>query len=140
MSLSRGAEMPLNVFAACLPARSSARRSSAMTLPLAVEQEIVRCLRPLNPAKVILFGSYAKGTATEDSDIDLAVIVRGVKLTTHREKMARYLPAAYALDSVHKKYALDLFVYSTDEWESMKQSRHSFWKEIKATGRELYAV
>jgi predicted nucleotidyltransferase len=29
--------------------------------------------------KIILFGSYARGTASKDSDIDTAVIVRNVK-------------------------------------------------------------
>jgi predicted nucleotidyltransferase len=29
----------------------------------------------LNPSMVVLFGSYAKGTAKEYSDIDVAVIV-----------------------------------------------------------------
>lgn len=28
----------------------------------------------LNPKKIVLYGSYAKGTAREDSDIDIAVI------------------------------------------------------------------
>lgn len=30
----------------------------------------------LNPSEVILYGSQAKGTATKDSDIDIAVVVR----------------------------------------------------------------
>ncbi len=29
----------------------------------------------INPVQVILYGSYAKGTATQDSDIDIAIIV-----------------------------------------------------------------
>jgi predicted nucleotidyltransferase len=39
-----------------------------------IQQEIVECLKPLRPEKVILFGSYANGTATEDSDIDLFLV------------------------------------------------------------------
>ena len=31
---------------------------------------IVERLKPLNPDKIILFGSYAYGTPNEDSDID----------------------------------------------------------------------
>jgi uncharacterized protein len=31
-------------------------------------------LQHLNVSKVILFGSYAKGTQTDDSDIDLLVV------------------------------------------------------------------
>jgi len=35
----------------------------------ALKHEIVECLKPLDPDKIILFGSYAYGTPTEDSDI-----------------------------------------------------------------------
>lgn len=34
-----------------------------------------RIAEALNPEKIILFGSYARGTATEHSDLDLMVIV-----------------------------------------------------------------
>ncbi len=36
--------------------------------------EIVEKLKPLNPLKIILFGSYAYGVPTEDSDLDICVI------------------------------------------------------------------
>jgi len=39
-----------------------------------VKDEIVERLKPLNPDKIILFGSYAYGTPNEDSDIDLFLI------------------------------------------------------------------
>jgi len=35
---------------------------------------IVERLKPLNPDKIILFGSYAYGTPNEDSDIDLFLL------------------------------------------------------------------
>ena len=37
-------------------------------------QQIIEKLKPLNPHKVILFGSYAYGTITKHSDIDLLVV------------------------------------------------------------------
>lgn len=38
-----------------------------------VEQQLIQTIiEQLNPAFIILFGSFAKGTAREDSDIDLA--------------------------------------------------------------------
>jgi len=36
--------------------------------------EIVKRLKPLDPDKIILFGSYAYGNPNEDSDIDLFLI------------------------------------------------------------------
>jgi predicted nucleotidyltransferase len=37
-----------------------------------------RVRRDFNVKKIILFGSYAKGTAREDSDIDVAVVFKSI--------------------------------------------------------------
>ncbi len=39
-----------------------------------IKKEIIKKLKPLNPYQVILFGSYAYGTPTKDSDLDICVI------------------------------------------------------------------
>lgn len=39
---------------------------------------IVERLKPLNPLKVILFGSYAYGTPTDKSDLDICVIEKNI--------------------------------------------------------------
>ena len=39
-----------------------------------LKHEIVERLMPLDPDKIILFGSYAYGTPNEDSDIDLFLV------------------------------------------------------------------
>ena len=39
-----------------------------------IKAEIVEKLLPLNPNKIILFGSYAYGTPNENSDIDICII------------------------------------------------------------------
>ena len=41
-----------------------------------VKHEIVERLKPLNPDKIILFGSYAYGTPTENSDIDTLIFYK----------------------------------------------------------------
>jgi len=41
-----------------------------------VKREIVKWLRPLNPDKVILFGSYAWGKPSKNSDIDLYIVTK----------------------------------------------------------------
>jgi predicted nucleotidyltransferase len=109
-----------------------------MTLPLAVEQEIVRRLRPLNPAKVILFGSYAKGTATEESDIDLAVVVPSKAFASFDERMNVSRPIFRALRTLREIYAMDILVCPSEEYQYMKSLRQPFWREIETTGRVLY--
>ncbi len=41
--------------------------------------EIVEKLKPLNPLKIILFGSYIYGSPTEDSDLDICVISNNIE-------------------------------------------------------------
>jgi predicted nucleotidyltransferase len=108
-----------------------------MTLPFAVIQEIVDSLRPLKPFKVVLFGSYAKGTATEQSDIDLVVVVSGRQAKSFAERMERTDTISQALRSVNRHYPLDTVVYSTEEY-SLLRNRDPFLREVETTGRALY--
>ena len=39
-----------------------------------IQQAVARLVAAAQPSKIILFGSYARGDATEDSDLDLMVI------------------------------------------------------------------
>jgi len=39
-----------------------------------IKSEIIERLKPLEPNKIILFGSYAYGIPNEDSDIDLFLL------------------------------------------------------------------
>jgi predicted nucleotidyltransferase len=110
-----------------------------MTLPLAVQHEIVQRLKPLDPAKVILFGSYAKGTATEESDIDLAVVVPGGVARSVDERLLRKRPINIAMRPVNQEYAIDIKVYSTAEYDSLKKYNDLFLREIETTGEVLYA-
>jgi len=43
-----------------------------------IKHEIVERLKPLDPDKIILFGSYAYGNPTEESDIDLFLVKNGL--------------------------------------------------------------
>lgn len=48
-----------------------------MTLEPNVKEEVVRrVLTVATPTRIILFGSFARGDAAEDSDIDLLVVVK----------------------------------------------------------------
>ena len=56
-----------------------------------------------HPKRIILFGSYARGTATEDSDVDLLVIMHRTR--SHGERMSVRIRHA-----VPRKFPLDLLV------------------------------
>ena len=53
--------------------------------------KIVKALKPLNPVKIIVFGSYAYGTPNTDSDIDLYIVTNDDFMPkTWREKNEIY--------------------------------------------------
>lgn len=45
-------------------------------LPEAIHEMARRLIREFHPDRIILFGSYARGTAGPDSDADLLVVMR----------------------------------------------------------------
>ena len=63
-----------------------------------------------DPVKVILFGSYARGDASEDSDLDLLVVEKDLPDPT-----GEYLRLREAIGSVG--VGVDLLVFSEAEFE-----------------------
>lgn len=79
----------------------------------ALKHEIVERLKPLEPDKIILFGSYAYGTPNEDSDIDLYVVTKDEFIPqSFREKMDVVRKVSIAIDDIRDKAAVDLIVHT----------------------------
>lgn len=98
--------------------------------------EIVRILaEKCQPEKIILFGSYANGTANEGSDLDLA-IVKATTLPLHK----RSAEFRRALREQGRKwfFGMDILVFTPEEVQSQGQSPNSFLYEILTNGRNLY--
>ena len=72
-----------------------------------IKLDIVEKLNPLNPYQIILFGSYAYGTPTKDSDLDICVIEKG--MVSKREKKSKIREALKDI-----KIAKDILVESYD--------------------------
>ena len=102
-------------------------------------EELIERLKALNPYKVILFGSYANGDPTEDSDLDVAVILDSDEiLDNFTKRMERWRPVAKAVREVHYQIAMDIIVYSKAEVKYLKENDNDFVKEIESTGKVLY--
>jgi predicted nucleotidyltransferase len=101
--------------------------------------EIVENLKQINPYKIILFGSYANGVFSEDSDLDMIVILDSLEIAkNYEEKMKNRLLVRSKIYELSKKVAIDLLVYTKSEYEIISKSQNSFFDEIKNTGRVLY--
>ena len=87
------------------------------------------------PLKVILFGSYARGTPHPDSDIDLVVILnKEGKSDSYRTMINHRMEILRRLRELKKKHPMDILVYTKDEWEELKASGSSFIERIESDG------
>lgn len=82
--------------------------------PEAIETVVRRLVETARPLKVILFGSYARGDATGDSDLDLLVIERVVE-----SKVAEMVRLHRALSGL--EIPVDVLVASEQEVEEWGQ-------------------
>ncbi len=86
-----------------------------------------------NPDKIILFGSYAYGKPTRDSDLDLLVVVK--KNSQPRYKRAREIRRyLWGIADIPK----DILVYTKDEIDEWGEVKEAFITNIMKKGKILY--
>ena len=56
-----------------------------ITQPPCLPEVVDRIARKFHPVRIILFGSWARGTAREDSDVDLLVVLLKIE---HKRRVA----------------------------------------------------
>ena len=100
--------------------------------------EIKVDLRHIDPAKVILFGSYAYGTPNTDSDIDLYIVTKEDFIPADYEENLQIKKRVYlALSKFRKKYASDILVHTLPVHQKFIELGSSFSKEIMQRGINL---
>lgn len=97
------------------------------TLPKAVQ----RIVRALHPEKIILFGSYAYGNPTPDSDVDLLVVMK-----TRASRKERFLAVSRLL--MPRPFAVDIIVMTPQEIKTALKQGNFFIDEIVSQGKVLY--
>jgi predicted nucleotidyltransferase len=100
-------------------------RNTALTTARAYAAEV---RKELNPVTIIMYGSYAKGTATPDSDIDVAVIFKGYS--------GNWLKDSALLWKLTRKVSTHIEPILLDR----DQDASGFVEEILSTGEILYST
>ena len=101
--------------------------------------QINNSLQHLNVSKVILFGSYAKDSYSDISDIDLLVVTNDEFIfESFAQKMEAKLKIANALNALRKYADIDLIVHTKPMYEKFIQLNSGFKKEILSTGLVIY--
>ncbi len=100
---------------------------------------LISRLRMLDIAKVILFGSYAYGTPTEASDIDLMVVFNSSSYPkTYKEKSDLYLQTARAIRDIRQQVSVDIIVHTNAMHQQFIKMNSLFAREITQKGKVLY--
>lgn len=117
----------------------TSRRERGIMSSEEIRRELVDRIRAVErPAKILLFGSHAQGTARPDSDIDLLVVLDSDQLPqTFREKAENYLRISRILRELEKRVPIDLLVYTRPEFERFIAAESAFSKKILREGVEL---
>ncbi|MDO8656023.1 MAG: nucleotidyltransferase domain-containing protein [Nanoarchaeota archaeon] len=103
-----------------------------------IKNEIIENLASIDPEKVILFGSYAYGQPTPDSDIDLYIVTKDDYIPRSFEENLQIKKRVYmALNSFRKKYASDILVHTSATHQKFIELGSSFSKEIMQKGISL---
>ena len=84
-----------------------------------------------NPEKIILFGSYANGTAAENSDVDLFIIKNSELPRPQRAVQLRRI-------LLGSQVPMDIIVYTPNEVNNEKDEKYSFVYEILNSGKTVY--
>jgi predicted nucleotidyltransferase len=95
-----------------------------------LERELTRLGLAVNASQVILFGSYARGEATEPSDVDL-LIVAETDLPRHKRAVGLYKQFR------PYPFGMDIVVDTPQEMEEGKKSALSFVSTVLREGKTL---
>lgn len=93
---------------------------------------VKRLTEQIQPYKIYLFGSQARGTAGAESDIDLLIIADLPGSKHQRNFMVRKLFPG-------RNFSFDVLVYSQQEFEEESQVPNTIGYIVAREGKLLYA-
>ncbi len=101
--------------------------------------KLVECLKTTNPIKIILFGSYASGKHSSESDIDILVVTDDNSIPqSFAEKSDTYLKIARTISIIKREFPVDLLVHTKAMHKKFLQLNSLFAQEIINNGKVLY--
>jgi predicted nucleotidyltransferase len=97
-----------------------------------IDKMVRRIVKKFKPEKIILFGSYARGTPTRDSDVDLLII-----MPVSGSKREKRIEIGVALHDI--RIPKDIIVATPDEVERRKNLVGTIIRPALEEGKVLYA-
>jgi uncharacterized protein len=112
--------------------RSARREMTAPAPPAFLRTPIERLVRALAPTRIVLFGSYAKGSERPSSDVDLLVIADAAAEPAAVARRARQLVAT-------NFPPIDIVLCTPEEAEHADRARSPFLQSILGSGVTVYS-
>jgi uncharacterized protein len=99
-----------------------------------IEEVKNRLVKTYDPVAIYLFGSYAWGTPTEDSDLDLLIVVEKSNEKSYKRPISGYV-ALHGLEDISK----DIIVHTKEVFDRRSNEITTLEYKIKRDGKVLYA-
>ena len=93
---------------------------------------VERIVQRIQPEKVLVCGSYAKGTATHKSDLDLFIVKDTHLPMRHRNEEVNSILSSLLI-------RVDVHIYTREETEEYGSEEYSFVHSVLKTGRVVYS-
>ncbi len=95
-----------------------------------IEQFAGKIVQEYHPHRVVLFGSHARGAATEDSDVDLLIVLpfEGKSVQKSAEMRLKLRPS----------FAVDLLVKTPETIQQRLAMGDTFIEDILKNGKVIY--
>ena len=104
-----------------------------------IKTQIVKLLLPLNPEKIILFGSYAYGTPNKDSDLDIYIVTNDEFIPKNfKEESEIFLKYSQQIRGLQKEIPIDIITHTKSMYKKFISLQSSFSKEIESKGDILW--
>jgi predicted nucleotidyltransferase len=95
----------------------------------AVVQQLIKAARP---KKIILFGSYARGEVTRDSDLDVLVITRD-DVESPGSESVRLRKAVSDINM-----PMDILVVPNSRFQALREKIGLIYREVEHRGKVVY--
>ena len=102
-----------------------------MITTMQIQEAVQRIVAGYNPDQIILFGSYAYGVPTDDSDLDLLIIKNTTDEPRLRDRTVRNLLRELFIPT-------DILVYTPSELAKWQTVKAPFENYILQNGKILY--
>lgn len=97
-----------------------------------INESIKRLVKVYKPEEIYLFGSYAWGEPTQDSDLDILIIVTESKEKFYKRPIRGYR----SLEGL--RIPEEIIIYTRNEFEKRARQKGTLCYKIKNEGYRLY--